>query len=127
MGREMVRDIERRKPNQDRRFTGFARSAAGVFSAHNPKVACQFADCVSDVLLTSVEPCSVSTLCRESSASSCLAADFRCGHLARFAVLLRQSKMVQILPPLRGRPLGHPGIPGVFSRPVTSWTLLKPF
>lgn len=57
----------------------------------------------------------------------CLAALVRRGSSARFRVVLRRSKMVQILPPLRREPLGHSHIPRVFSRPVTSWTLLKPF
>ncbi len=41
-------------------------SGSGVF-AHSPKVACEFAGRALDVLLTSVEPLSVSTSCRAPS------------------------------------------------------------
>ncbi len=48
-------------------FAGFPRSAGGRFRAHNPKVVCKFAGRAVDVLLTSVEPLSVSTSCRAPS------------------------------------------------------------
>ncbi len=39
MGRETARNAERRKPSQDKRSRRLPRSAGGVPSAHNPKVA----------------------------------------------------------------------------------------
>ena len=37
MEREIVRNVERRKPSQDRRFTGFPRSAAPQESGSYPE------------------------------------------------------------------------------------------